>query len=363
MMSMLRRSYILITIFICLLSRAEAEPDPNFFIFLCFGQSNMAGGAKPGDAFDCDTSSSKAQRVKVLAFTDCNEVSTACTNLKIERMHDQWYTAFPPYHNCSEGIGPSDYFGKTLLDSIRADIKIGFIPCALSGLSIKVFQKGSKETIPEYTRPVGVSSDAYGWMVNRCRIAQQSGVIKGILFHQGEADAGQSWWVDAAKGVFDSLKKDLGLGDIPIILGELLQAPGACCAGHNTRVHELASKLPNCKVASSSGLAMRPNDQWKAHFDNDGMKELGRRFARAFLSLADENYVPRTGGVKVDRKRVVSVKDLASLEKTAVIYSLDGRMVCRTGIDDGVSGKVKTGQIYIVKQKISGSRASVVLVR
>ena len=92
-------------------------------------------------------------------------------------------------------------------------------------LSIKVFQKGSKETIPEYTRPVGVSSDAYGWMVKRCGIAQQSGVIKGILFHQGSR-CRAILVGKCGKGIFDSLKKDLGLGDIPIILGELLQARG-----------------------------------------------------------------------------------------------------------------------------------------
>ena len=78
-MSMLRRSCILITIFICLLSRAEAEPDPNSSSFSVSG--NHGRGSKLGDAFDCDTSSSKAQRVR------CLQTATKCLlpgmNLKL----------------------------------------------------------------------------------------------------------------------------------------------------------------------------------------------------------------------------------------------------------------------------------------
>jgi hypothetical protein len=290
-----------------MVSQLFAAPDPNFHIFLCFGQSNMAGGAKPGAAIDCDTLAPAAQRVKVLAFTDCSSMSTACANLKIDRTRDTWYTAFPPYNNCGEGIGPMDYFGKTLIDSIRDDIKIGFVPCALSGQSIKVFAKGSLDTISSYTQPAGISRDAYAWMVKRAKIAQESGVIKGMLFHQGETDNGQSWWVNTAKGVFNDLKKDLGLGDIPIILGELLQEKAEadtnqanpCCAAHNTLIHQLASEMPNCSVASSQGLHMRANDKYKAHFDLPGMRELGRRYAKEFLKLASKESVPRKGRISI----------------------------------------------------------------
>jgi hypothetical protein len=295
------KKMLLSLITVVMVSRLLAAPDPNFHIFLCFGQSNMAGGAKPGDTIDCDTSSLTAQRVKVLAFTDCASMSTACANLKIVRTHDQWYTAFPPYNNCGEGIGPMDYFGKTMIDSIRGDIKIGFVPCALSGQSIKVFLKGSTDTISSYAQPAGISRDAYAWMVKRAKIAQESGVIKGILFHQGETDNGQAWWVNTAKGVFNGLKKDLNLGDIPIVLGELLQEraeadtgkAGPCCTAHNTLIHQLASDMPNCAVASSKGLHMRANDKYKAHFDLPGMRELGRRYAKEFLKLASTESVPR----------------------------------------------------------------------
>jgi hypothetical protein len=279
--------------------QSHAAPDPNFHLFLCFGQSNMAGGAKPGVGADCDTSTPGAQRVKVLAFTDCNAMSTACPSLKIVRTRDTWYTAFPPYNNCGEGIGPMDYFAKTMVDSVREDIRIGLVPCALPGQSIKVFVKGSLDTIPSYTQPAGISRDAYGWMVKRAKIAQQSGVIKGILFHQGESDNGQAWWVATTKGVIADLKKDLGLGDIPVVLGELVQEKAVsdtgnpCCAAHNTLIRQLASELPYCAVASSKGLHMRTNDTWRAHFDLPGMRELGKRYALEFLKLANIEWVPR----------------------------------------------------------------------
>ena len=40
--------YVLLTALTFLpFSKAMAEVDPNFYIFLCFGQSNMEGAAKP----------------------------------------------------------------------------------------------------------------------------------------------------------------------------------------------------------------------------------------------------------------------------------------------------------------------------
>ncbi|NLD94723.1 MAG: sialate O-acetylesterase, partial [Fibrobacter sp.] len=171
-----------------------AEPDPNFHIYLLFGQSNMAGGAagqydgegtKGVDDY-CDTT----PRIKVLAWGDCNRTPYPCPNRTLKRTFDQWYTAFPSYHNCHEGIGPADAFGKTLLDSIRSDITIGFVPCALSGQKLEVFMKGRNAPIDAHTQPTNgskkITSGAYEWMVKRCKIAQEKGVIKGILFHQGE---------------------------------------------------------------------------------------------------------------------------------------------------------------------------------
>ncbi|MCX7725755.1 MAG: sialate O-acetylesterase [Chitinispirillaceae bacterium] len=341
-----------------LITKATAEPDTNFYLFLCFGQSNMAGGASTDTITDCDTTSPKAKRVKVMAFMTCNTKSQrSCTNYQIVRTENQWYTAFPPYNNCSEGIGPADYFGKTLIDSVEDNIKIGFIPCSFSGQSIKVYQKNNTTQIPTWAHPT-VGTKGYEWMINRCKLAQKDGVLKGILFHQGKSDAGQSWWVSTTKSIFDDIKKDLGIGDIPIVLGELLQDAGACCASHNPLVHELAKQMPNCTVVSSAGLKMRPGDQYNAHFDDKSMREFGRRYAREYIKLVKEKmpkgYIAFKGlqNIKHNKLELVSEKSISSWNGEIKIYSLNGRLLKSVELPKKVAelNTIGKGNVYLIKK-------------
>ncbi|MBN2037031.1 MAG: hypothetical protein JW768_09845 [Chitinispirillaceae bacterium] len=344
-------------------AHASAAPDPNFHCYLCFGQSNMAGGCKPGDANDCDTTSARAKRVKVLAFMDCNTQSTACTSYRLVRTFNKWYTAFPPYNNCSEGIGPADYFGKTLLDSIRDDITIGFIPCSFSGQSIVVYQKGNTTPIPSWAHPT-VGTDGYGFVVSRCRIAQQAGVIKGFLFHQGESDAGAGdGWVDKVVGIVKSLKTDLGLSDsIPFIAGELrYQSENGCCYQLNPYINKLPQRITNCAVVSANGIKARnPDDEWRAHFDTPSMREFGRRYAMAFLKVASPTLVPRKGSVPTvspSKPRPVSAATIRSWSKGARIYTLQGKVIADIidSRDMDRLTRLRGASVYLVSPKSSNS--------
>lgn len=335
-------------------SVAVAEPDPNFHCYLLFGQSNMAGGAggstdQAGRSLitnECDTNS----RVKVMAFGDCNQNSNPCPNRKVERKHGKWYTAFPPYHNCHEGIGPADNFGRTLLDSIREDITIGFIPCALSGQNIAVFEKGRYATIDDHTRPVvngqKLASGAYEWMVEKCKIAQETGVIKGILFHQGESNSGQQDWPDRVKKIVNNLKQDLNLWDsIPFIAGEMRY--DGCCIAHNTLINKLPDLIPNCAVASAEGLQRRSmSDNY--HFNLTGTNEFGFRYAEKFLALVDQEYMPRIGTTATESS-VRGVKRKVQWDQPMTIYSLDGRVVATVKNGGGLAGlrTLTSGKLYI----------------
>jgi len=349
-----------------------AEPDPNFYIYLLFGQSNMAGPcnnqnataqARDPQPADCDTTS----RIKVLAWGDCNATSYPC-GFQLNRRYDQWYTAFPPYHNCHEGIGPADYFGKTLLDSIRQDITIGFVPCALSGQKIEVFMKGMNAPIDDHTRPTNggtkISSGGYEWMVKRAKIAQQSGVIKGILLHQGEANSGEKdAWVNKVKSIVADLKNDLSLGDIPFIAGELIQDPAADQGAKqlNPYVNKLPNEIPNCGVASSQGFKLRPGDTWRLHFACDGVREFGRRYAMEFLRLADTILVPR----RIDSTRVIypSIekyqKIMNSTEGVVHIYTLDGHLLHsfkKTSVQNAMAS-VKAKGVFLVSRKLENGKS------
>jgi len=355
-------------------SQIFAEPDPNFHIYLLFGQSNMAGPCNNQNATaqardpqpeDCDTTS----RIKVLAWGDCNATSYPC-GFKLNRTYDQWYTAFPPYHNCHEGIGPADYFGKTLLDSIRHNITIGFVPCALSGQKIEVFMKGRNAPIDNHTQPTNggtkISSGGYEWMVKRAKIAQQSGVIKGILLHQGEANSGEgSAWVSKVKSIVADLKADLGLGDIPFIAGELIQDPSPSADQNaknlNPFINQLPNEIPNCGVASSQGFKVRIGDTWGLHFACDGVREFGRRYAMEFLKLADTNLVPR----RINSTRVVySSKEIhqkmvSSTEGVVRIYTLDGHLLHtfnKTSTRNAMRS-VKAKGVFLVSRKLENGKS------
>lgn len=347
-------------------SPISAAPDPNFHCYLLFGQSNMAGGgsgipfggAGPSDtviAADCDTST----RIKVLAFCDCNAGYTAdCPRYTQNRKTDTWYTAFPPLHICAEGISPGDWFAKTLLDSIRSDIKIGLIPCALSGQSLNVFFKGNSNfNIPTYFHPTLGNGSPYAWMLARCKLAQQTGVIKGFLLHQGESGAGSPpnlSWVAMATAIFDSLKKDLGLpSPFTVVVGELRQDNYAGFNAQNVDV--LASQYPNCGLASSAGLAVQSDDVF--HFAAAGMRVLGRRYALAFLAHASATYVPRKGTAVMSEPRkaptAVSAAEVRSWTGEVKVYSLDGKyltMFSSAGKVNAWPG-MRRGKAYLVTRK------------
>lgn len=342
-----------------------AEVNPNFHCYLLFGQSNMAGGGATSDnkTLDCDTSA----RIKVLAFSDCSGSGSNCT-LPLQRTHDKWYTSFPPLHSCSEGISPGDNFARTMLDSVSSDISIGLIPCALSGQSIDVFKKGgSGYNIPTWAQPAIGNGSPYSWMLERCRLAQQTGVIKGILFHQGESDNGSPTWIPRLTAILDNLKKDLDLDSrTPVIVGELRQdnvSPLPCCSGHNKLVDSLAKIYPNCAVASSKDLAGNGKDQW--HFTAAGMRELGKRYARALLSIADSDFIPRKGSTAVTRSATaLSPKVGSSWPEGTAIYSLDGKLLTKLTSSDNAATwhAVNPGAVYLVTTKKSGNSARLMVI-
>jgi hypothetical protein len=229
---------------------------PTFHVFLLLGQSNMAGypKAQPEDR-------TEDPRVRVLGFDNC-----AATG----RVTDQWDVAAPPLHECwNDGLGPGDYFAKTLLDIIPEGDSIGLVPCAISGERIEPFLK--------------VGGARYDYIVRRARMAQEAGgVIEGILFHQGESNSGDPSWPGKVNTLVTDLRADLALGDVPFLAGELLYTGGT--AGHNTQVNRIPSLVSNSFVISADGLVVDPTDtQWNLHFSRDSVVDFGKRYAQKMI--------------------------------------------------------------------------------
>ena len=238
------------------LADAGINASSTFHVFLLLGQSNMAGYPKAQQADRAED-----PRIRVLGFDDC-----AATG----RRTDVWDVAAPPLHECwNDGLGPGDYFAKTLLARIPEGDSIGLVPSAISGERIEAFLK--------------VGGTRYDRLIARARLAQQAGgVIEGILFHQGESNNGDPSWPGKVNTLITDLRADLGIGAVPFLAGELLYVGGA--AGHNRLVNQLPGMLSNAYVISADGLALDPADtEWNLHFDHDSQVEFGKRYAQTML--------------------------------------------------------------------------------
>lgn len=245
------------------------QPGHNLDLFLLIGQSNMEGIPLPEES-DLVTD----PRVWVLGYDE------GC----LGRTWNEWAVAMPPLHRCWAGVGPGDWFAKTLV-SVWPDAHIGLIPAAISGAPIDLYIKGvmsharhSFELPPDNTW-----ASAYDMVVERAKVARRRGTIRAILFHQGEADLHTGDWPQRVASMVADLKADLNLPhDLPFLAGELV-ADG-CCASQNPRIAELPTYIPNAHVVSSAGLTA--TDAY--HFDVDGQRELGRRYAKAFLDAVGQ---------------------------------------------------------------------------
>ncbi|MGN8057439.1 sialate O-acetylesterase [Pedobacter sp. 22163] len=261
-----------------LISIPSFSQDSNFYIFLCFGQSNMEGAAK----FETQDTTAVNQRFRLLEAVNCDNLN---------RTKGNWYTAVPPLTRCKTGLGPVDYFGRTLVANLPKNIKIGVINVAVGGCKIELFDKENYQsytaTAPDWMKGMlaEYEGNPYARMVEMAKIAQQSGIIKGILLHQGESNTGDKAWPEKVKGVYENLLRDLKLEakNTPLLAGEVVNADqGGVCANMNAIIATLPQTIPNAHVISSAGCPDGPDN---LHFSAEGYRMLGKRYGEKMLSL------------------------------------------------------------------------------
>ncbi|HSH15561.1 MAG TPA: sialate O-acetylesterase [Verrucomicrobiae bacterium] len=255
---------------------ASADPDPNFHIYLCFGQSNMESGGRMNDA-DKEVD----ERFRVMADFD---------NANRGWEKDYWYHAVPPLTAKGRGICMVDYFGRTLLAGLPEKVRVGVIKVSVPGCKIELFEKDTFQGYIEIERDwmknlvKNYGGNPYQYLVDMAKAAQKDGVIKGILLHQGESNAGDKEWPNKVKGVYDNLIKDMNLKaeQVPLLAGELVHADQeGRCAGFNEIMAELPKTVPNAHVISSAGCTTDD----KLHFNSAGSREFGKRYGEKMLSL------------------------------------------------------------------------------
>ena len=250
------------------------KPDPNFYIFLCFGQSNMEGAARP----EAQDIASPGPRFLLMPAVDFPEKG---------RKMGEWCEASAPLCRPNTGLTPADWFGRTLVASLPENIKIGVIHVAIGGIDIKGFLPDSIQSYikraPNWMKGMleAYDNNPYQRLVTLAKKAQKDGVIKGILMHQGETNTGDPKWAGMVQQVYDNLCGDLQLKpeEVNLYAGNIVQANGeGVCIGCKKQIDELPKTLHTAQVISSDGCTNGPD---KLHFDAAGYRELGCRYGEA----------------------------------------------------------------------------------
>jgi hypothetical protein len=171
-------------------------------------------------------------------------------------------------------------FGRTLADA-DPTVTIGLIPCAVGGTPLSRWEKGA---------------DLYEAALARARLAMKDGNLRGILWHQGEADSGQeataqSYAARLARMIGD-LRTDLGAGEVPFVAGELgdflapvtKEGTPSFWPVVNAQLATLPTLVSRAAVVDSAGLQPKSD---AVHFDTPSLREFGLRYARAMQHLQE----------------------------------------------------------------------------
>ncbi|MFT4177084.1 MAG: sialate O-acetylesterase [Luteolibacter sp.] len=227
----------------------------NFHIYLLMGQSNMAGRGS------LEKRQTKNLRVLALAADG------------------QWVVAKDPMHSkqgrTEPGVGPGIPFAIEMLKT-DPKITIGLVPCAVGGSPLKRWVK---------------NGDLYKIAIERAKAVEPYGIIKGVLWHQGETDASKQAFAESYEArltrMFSDLRQDLGQPDLPIVVGQL----GEFVSQHpkspftepvRAALANIPKTVPHVGFADSAGLKDKGD---KLHFNTDAQKEFGKRYAHAMYEI------------------------------------------------------------------------------
>ena len=232
---------------------AQTPVPGNLQLFLLVGQSNMAGRGTVEDA----------DRVPIPGVFALNKELA-------------WTPAVDPIHFDRPeriGVGMGRSFALTLLDS-NPKAAIGLIPAAMGGSSLAQWS------------PQG---ELFADAVRRAKVAQKSGVLRAILWHQGESDSAQEAdarsYRDRWTKMITALRQELGAADVPVVVGQLGEflLPDRPLSGVvNEELATIPLTVPLTAFVSSARLADQGD---RIHFNSASYREFGRRYALAFLSL------------------------------------------------------------------------------
>lgn len=227
--------------------------------FLLIGQSNMAGRGLIAEATPVDN-----------------------THIKVLR-NGRWQKMFRPVNpdRRTSGVNLAESFAEAYAK--KYGVEVGLIPCADGGTRIAQWAPGSL---------------LFDNAVYQTRLAMRTSNIAGILWHQGESDSFDDRYLvygEKLKNMLESLRRDLGIQDVPVLLGGLGPYLVNYTKGDHTQFVKINEALQNLAAAepcygfvTAEGLQPNPDN---LHFSAAALHEFGLRYFAEFEKLADPNKI------------------------------------------------------------------------
>ena len=242
--------------------KEEIKPDilpekENVWVFILAGQSNMAGRGKV-------ESSDTVPDPRILSLNKSREL----------------ILAKEPLHFYEPGMAGLDCglsFAKTLLPSVPDSVSLLIIPAAVGGSAI------SQWIHDETFREVPLLSN----FKEKVAIGKQHGTIKGILWHQGENDAIKPETIAVhqrqLEKLFRKFRKEVGNKKLPVLLGEL-----GSFSANDENWQKINVQIRNFVAADRRAYLIKTADLNhngdRVHFDSEGQRRMGERFAQAYIN-------------------------------------------------------------------------------
>ncbi|MHA8088041.1 sialate O-acetylesterase [Aquirufa sp. Wall-65K1] len=238
-------------------SWSQSSTDPNFHIYILMGQSNMAGRGEMLEPY------LSQQHERVFMLNAQNEFVPAKHPMHFDKPS-------------IVGVGPGLSFGIEMAKN-SPNIKIGLVPCAVGGSSILAWQ----------TNALDEATKTHPWDDAKKRIlaAQQKGVIKGVLWHQGESDSEPSKrvvYMEKLQGLIAEVRAISQQAHLPFVVGEL----GYFNQNYqefNQILRSLHAPNEGTTCVSAEGLTPKSDN---IHFDSKSATELGKRYAQVLQQMS-----------------------------------------------------------------------------
>ncbi len=229
-----------------------------FHVFLLVGQSNMAG------------------RAKMEAVDKVPIKGAFLWNIKKKK----WEPALPPYNRYSphakkpsmQRLNPGPSFVREYIKA-NPGVSVGIIRPVRGGTRIEHWKKGETKPWSLFDTAVKATREAL----------KAGGELKGILWHQGEGNSSPTRvpkYPAQLKQLIADFRADFKEQNLPFVFSQIGQFNPEYAA-FNKMITQQSKAISQTACIVTDNLKNRD----KAHFNTDGQRALGKRYAKAMLVL------------------------------------------------------------------------------